>query len=260
MDLSIIVLNYKQKGLVKNCLKNILSLNLKLNYEIIVVDNNSEDNCLEMVKNDFPAVKTIASKKNLGYAGGNNLGIKEAKGKYVLILNPDITVLQGSIEGMYQFMENNLLCALCGPKLLNPDKSIQPSCFRFPKLYTPILRRTFLGKFDFARKELNNYLMLDVKKDRIVDADWLIGASVMVRRDAIEKTGLMDERYVFYFEDVDWCRRFKSAGYKIYYLPEMEMIHFHQRLSAQRSGLKSLFDKPTRIHIMSAIKYFWKWR
>ena len=133
MQLSIIILNYKQKGLVKNCLKNILSLNLGLEYEIIVVDNNSSDGCTVMVKEEFPGVKIIASKKNLGYAGGNNLGIKKARGKYILILNPDITPLTNSIEEIYQFMENNPDCAIGGPKLLNPDRSTQISCCRFPK-------------------------------------------------------------------------------------------------------------------------------
>ena len=260
MQLSIIILNHEQKGLVKNCLKNILSLNLELEYEIIVVDNNSKDNCLEMVSKEFPNVKAVESRKNLGYAAGNNLGIKKAKGKYVLIFNPDITVLPGSIEEMHQFMESNQDCAICGPKLLNPDKSIQISCCRFPKWYTPILRRTFLGKLEFAKKELNRYLMLDCQRNETKEVDWLIGACVMVSKSAIEKVGLMDERYFLYFEDIDWCRRFCRVGYKVYYFPQVKMIHFHQRLSAQKSNLKAFLDKPTWIHINSAIKYFWKWR
>ncbi|TSC95425.1 MAG: glycosyltransferase [Parcubacteria group bacterium Athens1014_10] len=260
MQLSIIILNYKQKGLVKNCLKNIETFGLELNYEIIVVDNNSKDGCEEMIKKNFHRVKIIASKKNLGYAEGNNLGIKEVKGDYFLILNPDITVLAGSIEKMFQFMEDNKDCGICGPKLLNPDQSIQISCCRFPKWHTPILRRTFLGRFKFAQKELSRYLMADYSRKEIKEVDWLLGASLLIRKSAAEKVGLMDERYFLYFEDIDWCRRFRQAGYKVYYLPPAEMIHFHQRLSAQKSGLKALFDKPTWIHIISAFKYFWKWR
>lgn len=260
MDLSIIILNYKQKGLVKNCLKNIKALDLKLEYEIIVVDNNSNDYCLEMVKEEFKDVKTIANRENVGYAQGNNSAIKEAKGKYVLILNPDITPLAGGIEKICQFMENNPDCAVSAPKLLNPDRSVQISCFRFPRWYTPILRRTFLEKLKFAQKELDRYLMRDYPREEKSETDWLSGAVLFVRSSAIEKVGLMDKRYFLYFEDMDWCRRFQQGGYKIYYLPEAEMIHYHQRLSAQESGLKALLNKHTRIHIASAIKYFWKWR
>lgn len=266
MDLSVIVLNYKAKNLVKNCLKNILALNLNLEYEIIVVDNASDDGCPEMVKKEFSAevsinkIKIIESKINKGYASGNNLGIKESKGKYILILNPDITVLDGSIEKMLEFMEKNSDCAICGPKLLNPDKSIQISSFRFPRWYTPIFRRTFLKNFSFTKEELKKYQMLDVKENEIHEAEWLMGACVMIKKSAIEKVGLMDENYRLYFEDTDWCKRFFKAGYKVYYFPQAEMIHFHQRLSAQELGFKSLFNPSTRIHIMSAIKYFWKWR
>lgn len=266
MDFSIIILNYKQKNLVKNCLKNILALNLNFKYEIIVIDNASRDGCLEMIKKEFPSeisigkIRLIESKVNHGYASGNNLGIKEARGKYILILNPDITVLNGSIEKMLQFMEKNPDCAICGPKLLNPDKSIQISSFRFPKWYTPIFRRTFLKLFNFAKKELEKYQMLDLKGNETREADWLMGACVIIRKAAIEKVGLMDEHYRLYFEDTDWCKRFWKAGYKVYYFPQAEMIHFHQRLSAQEVGLKSLFNPSTRTHIISAIKYFWKWR
>lgn len=260
MQISIIILNHKQKGLVKNCLKNIETIGLNLFYEIILVDNNSNDGCVEMVKNNFPKVKIVESKRNLGYAGGNNLGIKAAEGRYILILNPDITVLKDSMEVMYQFMESHPDCAICGPKLLNPDHSVQISSFHFPKWYTPIFRRTFLKKLKFTQKELIRYQMLDWQRNEIREVDWLLGACVMVRKGAIEKAGLMDERYFLYFEDIDWCRRFHQAGYKIYYLPEAKMIHFHQRLSAQEEGLKSILNPTTRIHIMSAIKYFWKWR
>ncbi len=266
MDLSIIILNYKQKNLVKNCLKNILALNLNLEYEIIVIDNASSDGCMEMVKKEFLSeisfnkIKMLESKVNNGYASGNNLGIKEAKGKYILILNPDITVLSGSIEKMFQFMEKNSDCAICGPKLLNPDRSVQISSFRFPKWYTPIFRRTFLKQFNFTKKELQRYQMLDLNEDEIKKTGWLMGACVMIKKTVIEKVGLMDEHYRLYFEDTDWCKRFWNAGYKVYYFPQAEMIHFHQRLSAQEFGLKSVLNPSTRIHIISAIKYFWKWR
>ncbi len=258
MDLSIIILNYKAKGLVKQCLKGIKLLNLALNYEIIVVDNHSGDSCVEMIKQYFPHVKLIESDKNRGFAAGNNLGLKEAQGKYVMILNPDITILEGAIEKMHEFMETNESVGVCGPKLINPDGTVQMSCYHFPKFMVPIYRRTFLGNLPWAKKNLHHYLMKDWDHNANREVDWLLGACLLVRRLAIDQVGLMDERFFLYFEDVDWCRRFWQAGFKVYYLAEAEMVHYHQRLSAENPGLRGLFSDTTRIHIASWIKYFAK--
>ena len=174
MDLSIIILNYKQKGLLKQCLKGIVAAQPQLNYELIVVDNNSGDDSLEMVKRMFvsendnkkqpplpinkvleiPPIITIQSKSNDGFAAGNNLGIHRAKGNYVMILNPDIAVVSGVLEKMVSFMADYPLVGIIGPKLINPDGSVQYSCRRFPKFLTPLYRRTTFGKFSFAKKNI----------------------------------------------------------------------------------------------------------
>lgn len=200
------------------------------------------------------------NKKNLGFAKAVNQGLKSFQGKYALILNPDIIVLPGSIEKLYQFMEERPNCAVAGPQLLNPNKTIQYSCCRFPKWYTPILRRTFLGKLPWGKKHLQSYLMTDWDHRTIREVDWLLGAALMVSKEAINKVGLMDDRYFLYFEDIDWCRRFHRAGSKVFYVPQSQMYHFHQRLSAERVGFPALFKKITWVHLVSAIKYFWKWR
>ena len=132
MDLSIIILNYKTLGLVKNCLKAIEDLHLSCNYEIIVVDNNSQDGSAEYLKEHYFNLKLIESKKNLGFSGGINLGISQSQGKYILILNPDILILSKAIEVMMQFMEENPQTGILGPKLLNPDGGLQYSCSRWP--------------------------------------------------------------------------------------------------------------------------------
>ncbi|MCK4968462.1 MAG: glycosyltransferase family 2 protein, partial [Candidatus Aenigmarchaeota archaeon] len=150
MLLSIIILNYKSKGLLKQCLKGILLLHLSFQYEIIVVDNASNDHCNKMIKEEFSQVKIILASFNRGYAAGNNLGMKIAQGKYVLILNPDIAVLKNSIEQLIKFMEQHSTAGMVGPKLINPNGSRQFSCFRFPRWYTPILRRTLLGRLPKA--------------------------------------------------------------------------------------------------------------
>ena len=144
--LSIIILNYKSSGLTRECLRGLLAADLKLDHEIIVVDNNSEDNIGAILTKEFPQVKFIELEVNRGYAAGNNAGIKQAQGEYILILNPDITVFAGQIEKLVDFMENNSRVGLAGPRLVNPDGSLQYSCYKFPKFLLPLYRRTWLGK------------------------------------------------------------------------------------------------------------------
>ena len=260
MDLSIIILNYKSRELVRQCLAKIRELNLALAYEIIVVDNASSDGCLEMVEKNFPGVIAIQTGENQGYAAGNNLGIRAASGGYILILNPDIVVLPDSIEKMLRFMEEHPECGLCGPQLLNPDGTVQSSCRRFPSLLIPLCRRTALGKFPFARRKIQSYLMGDWDHKTTRTVDWMLGACLLARRSAMEQAGPLDERFFLYFEDVDWCRRFWQSGHKVYYLSDAKMIHYHRQLSADKKGLKSLASKTVRIHLASALKYFWKYR
>jgi len=259
MDLSIIILNYNQKNLLKQCLRNIKEADLRLNYEIIVIDNASVDGSVELIREIqgqlSVAFKSILNKTNLGFTKGINQGIKAADGKYLLTLNPDVIVLSGSIEKIYQFMEEHPRVAVVGPKLFNPDKTVQFSCMRFPNLMTPVYRRTPLGKLPLAKKSLAKYLMKDFDHLKNREVDWLLGACLIVRKEAIQKVGLMDERYFLFFQDVDWCRRFWLAGWKVFYLAEAEMFHFHRRPSA-----KNFFDRLTRIHILDGLKYFWRWK
>jgi GT2 family glycosyltransferase len=247
-------------GLVRQCLKGIYEVEPNLKYEIIVVDNNSHDHTPEMVKENFPDVKVIQSPGNLGFAQGNNLGIKEARGRYILILNPDITVTRGSLERLVGYMDANPRVGLLAPQLLNPDKSIQFSCYRFPSLGVPFYRRTPLGKLPYGKKVIAWYLMSDWDHGSTREVDWCLGASLMARTSSVEQVGLLDKRYFMYFEDADWCRRFWQAGFKVVYIPEVKMIHYHIRQSADVPWFFGAFQKISRIHMASALKYFWKFR
>lgn len=260
MDLSIIILNYKAKGLTKQCLKSLQLLNPKIKYEIIVVDNASHDGTAEMVREEFPEIKLIESMVNCGYAAGNNLGIRKATGKYLMILNPDVSIMNNSIDVLYRFMEDHPSVGLAGPKLINPDGTTQTSCRTFPSWQTLLLyRRTPLGRLPGPRRKLHRHLMLDFDHRQNKTVDWMIGACFFVRASALSKVGLLDERFFLYLEDIDWCRRFWQEGYQVYYVAEAEMIHYHQRFSAENPGIKGIFSYATRIHITSAIKYFTKY-
>jgi len=260
MGLSIIILNYKTLGLVQNCLRAIYDLNLPYQYEIIVVDNDSRDGSVEFLKEHFFNVKLIESANNLGFAGGNNLGIKKAQGKYILILNPDILILSDAIKVMYGFMEKHGQAGICGPKLINPDGSLQYSCARRPDWRLPFYRRTFLSRTKKGQKWTDNYLMRywDHNSSKVVDS--LYFACVMIRKEAINEVGFLDERYFMYLEDLDWCLRFKLAGWEVWYIAEAQVIHYHQRESALGTGIRGLLKKSGRIHLKSWIKYYLKWR
>jgi len=260
MDLSIIILNYKSAGLTRQCLKSIREASPDIDLEVFVVDNNSGDNVIKMVEDQFPKVKTLAAPYNMGFAAGNNLGMKKASGRYIMILNPDITVSPGSLEKMIKYMDEHERVGLIAPQLLNPDKTVQRSCYQFPTPMIPIYRRTPFGKTDSGKAIIKKYLMDDWDHQDAKEVDWCLGASLMIRKKAIEEVGMFDERYFMYFEDADWCRRFWSAGWKVVYFPEVKMIHYHVRQSASVPWFLGLFQKISRIHIASAIKYFWKFR
>ena len=278
MDLSIILLNYRQKGLLKQCLKGILAAQPRLDYELIVVDNDSGDGSLAMV-NDFleksaattlppwasvqplavPPLVTIAAESNKGFGAGHNLGLSRARGKYILIVNPDIAVEAGALEAMFNYLERHAAIGILGPKLLNPDGTIQYSCRRFPNSLIPLYRRTVFGRLPFAKKAIDRYLMADFDHQAIAAIDWLFGACLMIRKSALEKVGNFDERFFMYFEDLDLCRRFWAAGYQVVFYPEVRLVHYHQRFSAERGGIWGVFSRGGRIHLISGIKYFLKY-
>lgn len=259
MDLSIIIVNYKTKDKTLACLQAIEEAGLgALAYEIIVVDNASGDD-LSPLAEAYPRARVIQSASNLGMGGGNNLGAREAKGDFILVLNPDTRVRPGAIEALHGFLRARPEVGIAGPKLLNPDGSLQYSCLRFPKLHTPILRRTFLGRF--APAHLDNFLMKDFDHAETREVDWLMGSCLLVRREILDRDGrLFDEKYFMYFEDTDLCRRAqRKHNYKVAYHPAAEVFHDHARESAANPWYRApLVDPLAREHLKSWFKYFFK--
>jgi len=234
-------------------------LKLNFSYEIIVVDNASGDGCDEMIENNFPEARFIQSSVNGGMGAGNNLGIKAAQGKYILVLNPDTTVLEGAIEKMLQFLAENEKVGLVGPRLINPDGTTQMSAYQLPKFFTPLFRRTFFGRTGWGKKIIREYLMEDWDHETNRPVGWVMGSAMMLKKEAIEKVGIFDERFFMYLEDTDWCRRFWEKGWAVYYIHDAEVVHYHERLTAQSGWIRALFKGMTWIHIASWLKYFAKY-
>ncbi len=258
MDLSIVILNYKSKGLLKQCLRGVVGSQWPFRHEVIVIDNDSQDGSFEMVREQFPSVKVLAS-PNVGFAAGVNQGLRIASGEFVLLLNPDVAIFEPAVIKLRDYMLAHPKVGVAAPRLINPDGSTQDSCYRFPNIWTPLLRRSPLGRIPWGRKILQKYLLHDWSHDQNGPVGWVLGASMFFRRAALEQIGLFDERFFLYFEDVDMCRRFWQAGWEVHYVAEAEFVHYHRRLSAEYSGLQGIFAYPTRLHIQSAIKYFAKY-
>ncbi len=262
MDLSIIIVNYHSKRKLETCLSSILRAEPNFNYEIILVENNSGDN-LDDLLSLSERIKLISSPKNLGMGGGNNLGIKAASSEYVLILNPDTIIKNNALDILFNYLKANPEVGIVGPKLLNPDGSLQYSCSRFPKVYMPILRRTFLG--DYFAVNRDQFQMREFDHNAIKEVDWLMGSALMFKKKLTLKDGKIweprfDKRYFMYFEDTDLCRTTWRSGFKVIYNPEAIFIHDHARESAKYPWYLAIFlDRLAWRHIGSWVKYFLKW-
>lgn len=261
MDLSIIIVNYKSRGKLLNCLDSISRADLAAwRHETIIVENASGDDLSDL--EGRPDTSIIKSERNLGMGGGNNLGISRARGRYVLILNPD-TLIQGrAISTLLEYLESHPGVGLVGPKLLNPDGSLQYSCSRFPQFFLPFFRRTFLGRY--FKKSDASFMMRDFDHASIRPVGWLMGSCLMFRREIQTAAGAyrphFDERYFMYFEDTDLAREFWVRDLPVIYNPEAVVIHDHRRQSAAYPWyLALLTDRLAWKHIISWLKYFNKW-
>jgi N-acetylglucosaminyl-diphospho-decaprenol L-rhamnosyltransferase len=261
MDLSIIILNYQSGKKAIKCIEAIYASDLAdISFEIILVDNNSGDRTTSAIKEKFGNIILIESKTNLGMGKGNNLGIKNATGRCILILNPDAYVEPGSIKTLLDFMDENPDTGIVGPKIIYPDGQLQETCYRFPRIHTFISRRTLLKKYPRLSKHLDWFLMRDFDHQSVQKVDWLMGCCFIARKELLEKSGGFDERFFMYLEDTDLCRQAWSLGYSVIYNPNATAVHDHARASAEMHWLKAIFSKKIAwIHLSSWLKYFMKW-
>lgn len=260
-DLSVVILNYKMDGLLKNCLKSLFEHDHEKYFEVVVVDNDSKDGSEQMVNSLYPQVKFIQTGENMGHARGNNIGINNSNGRHVMILNPDVVFLHPIFDRVVDFMDANPDIGMSTVQLKNPDGSIQPGAWRFHKLSTPLYQRSsFLRRTPKGRQLIGDFTMADWDRKHSRDVDWVQGSCLVARRPVIEQIGPLDERFFLYFTDVDWCRRCWQAGYRVHYFAGADLVHYYHRESADKLGLKSLANKATRLHIMDWLRYLKKYR
>jgi N-acetylglucosaminyl-diphospho-decaprenol L-rhamnosyltransferase len=257
MDLSIIVVNWNVKELLRNCLKSLLSAMTKspgLSTEIIVVDSASSDGSTDMVRTEFPQLTLVASSRNLGYAGGNNAGVAKANGRYLFLLNPDTVVQPDSLTQLVSFLDAHPDVGAVGPRLQWPDGSLQSSRRRFPTLGSLFWESTLLGQWFPENRHIRRYHLADHPPDRTQPVDWVVGAAVMIRRQTWNQIGPIDESFFMYFEETDWCKRAGLAGWQTFYLPTACVTHFEGKSSEQVVAARTLRFQRSKLRYTH--KYF----
>jgi N-acetylglucosaminyl-diphospho-decaprenol L-rhamnosyltransferase len=256
MDLSIIVVNWNVKELLRRCLHSLLAELSAADFsvEIIVVDSASVDGSPQMVQADFSQVQLIASEQNLGYAGGNNAGVAAARGRYLFLLNPDTELKPGALARMLAYMEDHPLVGALGPQLLWPDGSVQSSRRRFPTVGSLFWESTLLAQWFPRNRQVQRYHLFDKPDDQPQTVDWVVGAAILIRRDAWRQVGPIDEEFFMYFEETDWCRRSVGAGWQTHYLPAAQIIHYEGKSSEQVVAVRTLRFQRSKLRYTR--KYF----
>jgi N-acetylglucosaminyl-diphospho-decaprenol L-rhamnosyltransferase len=283
VDLSIVIVNWNVSDLLRSCLQSIAagsvlasdrpatgtvrprrtprpSLTSTLQsspepadptlptVEVIVVDNRSTDGSVGMLRREFPWVQVIANEENVGFIKGSNQGIRVSQGRYVLLLNPDTEVLGDALCVMMDYMEGHPQVGALGPQLRYPDGSVQPSRRRFPTLATAFLESTILQQWFPRNRVLDRYYISDQRDDDIQEVDWVTGACVLLRWEAVEQVGLLDESVFMYSEELDWCRRAKSGNWRVVYLPIAQVVHHEGKSSEQAVAARHIHFQEAKIH------------
>lgn len=235
MDVSIIIVAWNVRELLYNCIKSVYEQTEGISFEIIYVDNASEDGSFEMVRKEFPEARIIQNEVNEGFIKANNQAIEIAEGRYVLLLNSDTIVLGNAVAKTVAVADQHKDAAVVGCKVLNSDKSLQRACFMYPSILNMFLSATYLYKIFprsrfFGRERMTWWDFNDVR-----EVETVCGCYSLVRKEAIDEVGVMDPTYFVYGDDPDWCYRFKKYGWRIMFTPGAEIVHLGGQTTKQMS-------------------------
>jgi GT2 family glycosyltransferase len=232
--LSIIIVTYNSLGYLEDCLSSIYACPPESGYDIIVVDNASSDGTDEYVRSAYPDITLIKNDRNRGFAAASNQAIMISDSAYMLLINSDCRVFDNSIEKLLRYFAENKEVAVAGPKILNSDGTIQYSCRRFPSFFGAAAHTLLIHIYPnnpFSKR----YKLVDASREKPFPVDWVSGSCMMIRRKALEETGLLDENYFMYVEDIDLCYRMWKKGWEVHYMPYSEVLH-HTGGSSSRTG------------------------
>jgi GT2 family glycosyltransferase len=225
VDISVVIVAWNAKHYLELCLESLEAAPPRRSLEIFVVDNASADGSAEMIEARFPHVKLIKSPENLGFSKGNNVAIRQCQGRYIALVNPDVIVFPGCLDALADFLDENPKVGNVGPRILNPDRTLQSSCRQFPTLWNNFCSASGLAsRFKNSRFFAGEH-MFYFAHDRTMAVDVLVGCFSMIRREAFDAVGLLDEGLFMYGDDVDWCRRCWKAGWQVVFYPGAKAIH-----------------------------------
>lgn len=240
-DLSVIIVSFNTKELLEKCLARVFASKTSHSFDVFVVDNASSDGSAGMVEKRFDSVKLIRNAQNLGYAKANNQALALASGRYILLLNSDMEIQADTFDKMIRFMDNNPTVGISSPRVEKPDGTLDHACRRsFPNPANSFFYVTGLSKL-FPESAFSSYSMDSYPEDEILEVDSVMGAFLMIRKDAVDKIGPLDERFFMYGEDLDWCMRAKQAGFKVMYVPITRVVH-HKGSSSRKLPGKALYE------------------
>jgi N-acetylglucosaminyl-diphospho-decaprenol L-rhamnosyltransferase len=225
-DVSVVIVSYNTRALLDACLRSLRDSTKTVNVETFVVDNASADGSADHVAREFPEVSLIRNHANRGFAAANNVAIRQARGRHVLLLNPDTRVTPDTVATLAAFLDARPDVGITGPRVLNADGTLQSCGYRFPTLLGEIAQSRQLPAWLRAVRAPR-------EKERHADVHWIDGCCFMIRRDVIDGIGLLDEQYFLYAEELDWCRSARNAGWRIVTCPAAELIHLGGQSSAQ---------------------------
>lgn len=251
IDVSVIIVTFNSEKHIEACLSSIMAHSTEYTYEVIVVDNASTDQTIEIVSG-FKKVFLHANQSNVGFSRANNQGIKAAQGKYLFILNPDVLVKDHCLEGLIVSLEEEPSRAIVVPKLVYSNGMIQESARRFPNIFVQLISRLPVVN-RFFQKQYDKYMMKDWNHLSDRKVNWVIGAAMLGRNKDIKKIGMFDESFFLYCEDIDLCYRFSKQGFTIYYLSSTILTHDYQQTSSKK------LSKLTFIHLRSIVTFYKKY-
>lgn len=253
-ELSFVIIEYHCIENVTTCVESIRRACDGIEYEIIVSSNSCYDKQKqEFLTKEMPGIRWVFNEYNKGFAGGMNKGILASAGEVIAITNPDVTLSKGSMRNILDYFAAHKNIGMAGPRIVDENENLQDSCRRFMKpaeLFFRVYKRLFTGKD----------VLLDHRFDyrSIQPVDWVIGAFMIVRREALTKVGLLDENYFLYVEDMDWCKRFWDCGFEIVYFPQIEIVYKGDRKSLSSLISNKLPNKYSYYHIKSYLRFLWK--
>ncbi|MEA3397137.1 MAG: glycosyltransferase family 2 protein [Chloroflexota bacterium] len=246
--LSVIIVSWNVRELLRRALASLYaSWGDRPGLEIIVVDNDSDDDSVAMLRAEFPQVQVIANSDNRGFTVGNNQGLTCAHGDFLLLLNPDTEVEGEALWQLLDYANNHPRVGMLGPRLLNPDGSTQSSRRRFPTLPVLFLESTWLQGL-LPRRVLRSYYAQEHPDAAVQTVDWITGAAMLTRREVVAQVGGLDEGFFMYSEELDWCRRIKEAGWKIVYYPEARIVHHEGKSSEQVVPARHSYFQSSKVY------------